>query len=161
MRPDHIKSFYWQYESMKSHQKEIKDLTDLKISLGYPTDERKGQMEPRTKAREDKATIRARAKRMEEVIEFLQMEKIMTSIRLSHIKTLLKDLKGEGIAKCKQTMHKPTRPIKMEKKKARQEEEEGDEEEGKDMEEMEMHIPTKKKESIPKPKLIIKDPSPI
>ena len=46
---------------MKAHQEEIKDIAALKVNLGYPTTQRKGQIEPRTKAREDKATSKARA----------------------------------------------------------------------------------------------------
>ena len=65
--PKHIKTFYRHYESMKTHQEEIKDLTDLKISLGYLITKWKGQMEPQTKAQEDRATTRARVVRMEEV----------------------------------------------------------------------------------------------
>ena len=96
---EHIKSFYRQYESMKAHQEEIKNLIDLKISLGYPTTKRKGQIEPRTKTREDRATTRARAKRMEEVADVLKTKKLMTTVDLSHVKTMLKDLKGNETKK--------------------------------------------------------------
>ena len=58
---EHIKKYYRQYESMKAHQEEMKDIAELKLNLGYPTTQRKGKIEPKTKAREDKATSRARA----------------------------------------------------------------------------------------------------
>ena len=74
----------------------------------------------------------------------------MTSVGLSQIKTLLQDLKGEGPAKRKQTMQPqaPKRLVKRSKTKSIQEEEEKEE-----MEEIEMSIPPKREESLPKPKL--------
>ena len=59
--PEHMKKLYRQYESMKAHHEEMKDITEFKTSLGYPTTRKKGKIEPRTKAREDKATVQARA----------------------------------------------------------------------------------------------------
>ena len=51
---EHIKEFYRHYKSMKAYQVEIKDIVKLKVSLGYPITKRKGQIEPKKKAREDK-----------------------------------------------------------------------------------------------------------
>ena len=68
---------------MKAHQEELKDLAKLKVNLGYPTMHKKGQIELETKAREDKATSRARAECLEEIADVLKTEKPMTTIGLS------------------------------------------------------------------------------
>ena len=93
--PKHMKKLYRQYESMKAHNEEMKDIAEFKTSLlGYLATRRKGQIEPRTKAREDKATLQARVKRMEEVADILKTKKLMTSIGLSQVRTRLQDIKG-------------------------------------------------------------------
>ena len=56
-------------------------------------------MEHYTKASEDRATTRARAERMEKVADVLKTKKLMTTICLSHVKMMLKDLKGDEIKK--------------------------------------------------------------
>ena len=65
------------------HQEEMKDIAKLKTNLVYPTTRRKGQIELKTKAKEDKATARAEAKRLEEVAEVIKIENLMTTIGLS------------------------------------------------------------------------------
>ena len=40
--PEHMKKLYRQYESMKAHNEEMKDIAEFKTSLGYPTTRRKG-----------------------------------------------------------------------------------------------------------------------
>ena len=155
-----MKKLYRQYESMKAHHEEMKDIAEFKTSLGYPTTRRKGQIEPRTKARENKATLQARVERLEEVTDILKTEKLMTSIGLSQVRTRLQDLK-EMEPKTKQEESVPPpeeRPKKKAKTRAQREpqelvqEEEEEEEEG----------PTRMDvDPTPKPKLVIKDPSPV
>ena len=36
MIPEHMKKLYRQYESMKAHHEEMKDIAKFKTSLGYP-----------------------------------------------------------------------------------------------------------------------------
>ena len=154
-----MKKLYRQYESMKAHHEEMKDIAEFKTSLGYPTTRRKGQIEPRTKAREDKATLQARAERLEEVTNILKTEKLMTSIGLSQVRTRLQDLKKkEPKRKQEESMPAPeNRPKKKVKTRAQREpqelvQEEEEEEEG----------PTRMDvDPTPKPKLVIKDPSPV
>ena len=94
---------------------------------------------------------------MEEVAEVLKTEKLMTTFNLSHVKTMLKDLKGEESKKRvpKEVILELEQPSKRSKPRAhREEEEQTQEEEEEEEEAVEM-------DPIPKPKLIIKDPSPI
>ena len=109
--PRHMKRLYRQYESMKAHNEEMKDLVEFKTSLGYPATCRKGQIEPRTKAREDKATTQARVACME-VEDVVKTKKMMTSIGLSQVRTRLQDLKGEG---PKRKMVEETTPQQVER----------------------------------------------
>ena len=139
---------------MKAHQEEMKDIDELKVNLGYPTTQRKGQIESRKKA-----TSRTRVERLEEVAKVLKIEKLMTIISLSQVKTMLQDIKGEDPKKRAPEKADPKleRPSKKQKTRAQQEEEKPvQEEEGEEEEENRMDI-----DPVSKPKLIIKDPSPI
>ena len=98
---EHIKNFYCQYESMKGHWEETKDLVHLKISLGFLMTKSKLQMEPHTKAIEDQATTRARFERIEGVTKFLRTKKTHDYSWAIPCKNNAQKLKGEETSKRK------------------------------------------------------------
>lgn len=113
-----------------------------------------GRVESQTNLKEDVATLKEKKVRMEEVQDMLAKEKKLAAIRLSKVKDVLGDLKGQkGIVKWKgQTSKKKTR----QSKKARADIQEESQEPKKEVEEE----TTKREPQRLKPKLVIKDPEP-